>query len=95
MRLTQEAIATELFKLPGWEVKDSKLHKIYRFTDFVQAFGFMSCCAITAEKMDHHPEWFNVYSKVVVDLTTHDEGGITPKDIALAYQMEIYAKLLA
>ena len=59
-----------------------------RFDDFVAAFGFMSSAALVAEAMNHHPEWFNVYGRVVVDLTTHDAGGITEKDLALARRMD-------
>ena len=61
------------------------------FEDFNQAFGFMSRVALTAEKMDHHPEWFNVYRTVEVTLSTHDAGGVTEKDIALAKAMESFA----
>ncbi|MEQ8714455.1 MAG: 4a-hydroxytetrahydrobiopterin dehydratase [Cyclobacteriaceae bacterium] len=68
-----------------WQEKDNKLTREFQFDDFVQAFGFMSKVAIVAEKMDHHPNWSNVYNKVVVELTTHDAGNtITEKDRALA-----------
>lgn len=68
-----------------WQEKDNKLTREFQFDDFVQAFGFMSRVAIIAEKMDHHPNWSNVYNKVVVELTTHDAGNtITEKDRALA-----------
>jgi 4a-hydroxytetrahydrobiopterin dehydratase len=73
---------------PAWSVKENKLHREYRFADFSAAFGFMAQVALKAEKADHHPEWFNVYNRVVVDLATHDAGGITEKDLALARQME-------
>jgi 4a-hydroxytetrahydrobiopterin dehydratase len=65
-------------------VKDGKLHREYKFPDFAHAFGFMATAAVLIEKMNHHPEWFNVYSRVAVDLVTHDAGGITTKDLALA-----------
>ena len=84
MRLSDEQIKTELLALPGWSVINGKLHKDFVFDDFVEAFGFMTRAAIHIEKMNHHPEWFNVYSKLSVDLTTHDAGGITQNDIVLA-----------
>jgi 4a-hydroxytetrahydrobiopterin dehydratase len=84
MRLSDEQIKTELSGLSGWSVINGKLHKDFVFDDFVEAFGFMTRAAIHIEKMNHHPEWFNVYNKISVDLTTHDAGGITQNDIALA-----------
>jgi len=80
----QEALA----ELGSWAVVDGKLHREYRFRDFVQAFGFMTQVALLAERAAHHPKWFNVYNRVVVDLTTHEAGGITRKDLDLARQME-------
>jgi 4a-hydroxytetrahydrobiopterin dehydratase len=88
MKLTDAEIAEQLAALPQWKVVDGKLHRELKFKDFVEAFGFMSRCALLAEKRDHHPEWFNVYNKVVIDLTTHDAGGITAKDVELAQAME-------
>ena len=68
-----------------WEEKDNKLVRTFQFKDFVEAFGFMSRVAIVAEKMDHHPNWSNVYNQVVIELNTHDAGNIvTEKDHALA-----------
>ncbi len=84
MKLSSEQISEELKNLPGWSVKDEKLHKDFEFNDFNQAFGFMTRAAMHIEKMNHHPEWFNVYNKLTVDLTTHDAGGITENDINLA-----------
>ena len=84
MRLSDEQIRAELAGLPGWSVVNAKLHKDFVFDDFVDAFGFMCKAAIHIEKMNHHPEWFNVYNKISVDLTTHDAGGITQNDITLA-----------
>jgi len=75
-----------------WQVIDGKLHKTYVFNDFVEAFGFMAMAAIQAEKMNHHPEWSNVYKRVVIDLTTHNAGGITEKDFDLAEVMESLAR---
>ncbi len=84
MKLSSEQISQELKNLPGWSVKDEKLHKDFEFGDFNEAFGFMTRAAMHIEKMNHHPEWFNVYNKLTVDLTTHDAGGITENDINLA-----------
>lgn len=71
-----------------WELVDDKLTKTFTFSNFVAAFGFMTQAAIVAEKSNHHPEWFNVYKTVKVQLTTHDAGGISAKDFDLARQME-------
>ena len=87
-RLTEAQLQESLATLDGWELKDGKLHKTYKFADFSQAWGFMSRAALIAEKMDHHPEWFNVYSTVRVDLNTHDAGGITRLDVELAQKMD-------
>jgi len=84
MKLSSEQISEELKNLPGWSVKDEKLHKDFEFGDFNEAFGFMTRAAMEIEKMNHHPEWFNVYNKLSVDLMTHDAGGITENDIQLA-----------
>ena len=83
-RLSSEKISEELKNLPGWSLKDEKLHKEFEFESFNQAFGFMTRAAMEIEKMNHHPEWFNVYNKISVDLMTHDAGGITENDIQLA-----------
>lgn len=83
-KLSDEQIKEELKKLPGWLLQNGKLHKEYVFKDFVEAFAFMTKAALHAETMNHHPEWFNVYNKLKVDLMTHDAGGITSNDIALA-----------
>jgi len=90
-KLDHTVIEAKLLDIPGWELRESKLHREFRFDDFVRAFGFMSAAAIVAEKMDHHPEWFNVYNKVTVDLTTHDAGGITELDFELAGAMSALA----
>ena len=87
-KLTDDQVREELKNLPGWTLENGKLHKEFVFKDFVQAFGFMTKAALYAEKMDHHPEWFNVYNKLRVDLMTHDAGGITTNDIALAKAFE-------
>ena len=84
MRLSSEQISEQLKNIPGWSVKEEKLHRDFEFESFNQAFGFMTRAAMEIEKMNHHPEWFNVYNKLTVDLTTHDAGGITENDIGLA-----------
>ncbi len=75
-------------QLDGWTGGDDFITKVFRFEDFAQAFGFMTRIAIIADKMDHHPDWFNVYNRVDVTLTTHDAGGVTDKDLTLAQAME-------
>ena len=89
---TEAEIATALAGLPAWSVEENKLHRLYKFADFVTAFGFMSSAALVAERMNHHPEWFNVWSTVRVHLTTHDAGGITALDFELARAMEEIAE---
>ena len=93
-RATASEIDEQLKALKGWAVVNDKLHKEYKFPDFVHAFGFMATSAIAIERMNHHPEWFNVYSKVVVDLTTHDAGGISAKDFKLAAFLDSIAQKL-
>jgi 4a-hydroxytetrahydrobiopterin dehydratase len=87
-KLDADAVATRLTEIPGWTLRGGKLHREYKFADFVDAFGFMASAALVAERLNHHPEWQNVWSTVVVDLTTHDAGGITAKDFELAQAME-------
>lgn len=82
--LSLQALETELKQLDGWTIENGKLHREYKFPSFVEAFGFMSSLALVSEALGHHPEWFNVYNRVTIDLTTHDAGGITSKDIAWA-----------
>ena len=94
-KATQTEIDHALASLPGWSVVGGKLHKSYKFPDFVHAFGFMATSAIAIERMNHHPEWANVYNRVVVDLTTHDADGITKKDFELAALLESIARKLA
>ena len=85
--LEQKDIEAKLATLNGWSLKAGKLYREFQFRDFVQAFGFMSQAALVAERMDHHPEWFNVYRTVRVELTTHDAKGITDLDFELAAAM--------
>jgi 4a-hydroxytetrahydrobiopterin dehydratase len=93
MRLTDAEIHAKL--LPGWTFNDGKLHREYKFADFAHAFGMMATAAPLIEKMDHHPEWSNVYNRVTVDLSTHDAGGVTAKDLKLAEVLEGIAQQLA
>ena len=92
IKLTEEQIQKELANLQGWSVVNGKLHKDFVFVDFIEAFGFMSKAAIHIEKMNHHPEWFNVYNKIKVELVTHDAGGITQNDVNLARTLNSLAK---
>jgi len=88
-KLTGDARKAALAKLAGWsEVKDrDAITKTFVFRDFNEAFGFMTRAALVAEKLDHHPEWFNVYKTVTVTLSTHDAGGLTERDVTLAEAM--------
>lgn len=90
-KLSKDEIEAAIAELDGWSLDDGKLYREYKFDNFIEAFGFMTSAAIAAEKMNHHPEWFNVYSKVKVHLTTHDAGGITELDIKLAKKMNALA----
>jgi 4a-hydroxytetrahydrobiopterin dehydratase len=93
-KLTDSEIETALADLPGWSVAGGKLHREYQFADFIHAFGFMATAAVAIEAIGHHPEWFNVYHTVKIDLTTHDAGGITSNDTDLAAKLEAIAKKL-
>jgi len=90
VKLAASEITTRLATLPMsmWSIRDDKLHREYQLADFVEAFGFMAKVALIAERMGHHPEWFNVYNKLIVDLTTHDVGGLSSKDFDLATAIE-------
>lgn len=83
-KLDSQSISEQLGALEGWTVLDNKLHRSLAFDNFVAAWGFMNQVALLAEKMDHHPEWSNVYGKVEINLTTHDAGGISSRDFDLA-----------
>ena len=89
-KLTGSARTSALAKLHGWsEVKGrDAISRKFTFSDFNEAFGFMARAALIAEKLDHHPEWFNVYNKVEVTLATHDAGGVTERDVKLAEAMD-------
>jgi 4a-hydroxytetrahydrobiopterin dehydratase len=93
-RFSGPELAEALSNLKGWAVVDGKLHKEYKFADFIHAFGFMATAALVIEKIGHHPEWFNVYNRVTVDLTTHDAQGITSKDADLAIILDQIASKL-
>lgn len=79
-KLDDTAIADLLTASPGWERRDDSIYREFRFANFRTAFAFMTQLAIVAEKLDHHPEWFNVYNRVEITMTTHDAGGITGLD---------------
>ncbi len=85
--LSTSEIEAALASMPGWSLTNGKLHRELRFPDFMHAFGFMAEAALHAEKLDHHPEWSNVYGRVVVDLVTHDAKGVTELDLELARRM--------
>lgn len=83
-KLSDVEIRDRLRTVPGWSLTEGKLRREFKFARFVEAFGFMSSLALVAEKLDHHPEWSNVYNRVVIDLQTHDADGITELDFELA-----------
>ncbi|WP_419552261.1 4a-hydroxytetrahydrobiopterin dehydratase [Candidatus Poriferisodalis sp.] len=86
--LSQDELAGLAADLGEWAVSGSELRRTFRFGNFVEAFGFMTSAALVAEKMNHHPNWSNVYSTVEVALNTHDRGGVTELDAALARAMD-------
>lgn len=87
-KLTDAQIQENLAQVDGWTIEDGKLHKEFQFDTFVTAFGFMTQLALVAESLNHHPEWFNVYNRVTIDLTTHDAGGISELDFQWAKQAD-------
>ena len=89
-KLSDQEIAAALAKLPGWSRVDSRsaIFKKFQFADFNTAFGFMARVALAAEKQDHHPEWFNVWNRVEITLSTHDAGGLSGRDVKLAETIE-------
>ena len=87
-KMTSTQIEAELKNVPEWALKDNKLHRELKFKNFKQAFGFMTQVAMQAECMNHHPEWSNVYNRVSLDLTTHEAGGISERDFALAKKID-------
>jgi 4a-hydroxytetrahydrobiopterin dehydratase len=86
--LGAEELAGALRELPGWELRDGKLQRELTFADFAEAFAFMTRVALAAEKLDHHPDWSNVWNRVAITLWTHDAGGITRRDVELAKKIE-------
>lgn len=90
-KLSDSDIQKDLEKLSGWSVENGKLHKEFQFDNFVSAFGFMTQLALIAESMNHHPEWFNVYNRVTIDMSTHDAGGITELDFKFAEHADALA----
>ena len=92
-KLSNERRAEVLGQLAGWQAVDGRdaITRTFKFKDFNEAFGFMARAALIAEKMDHHPEWFNVYNRVDVTLSTHDAGGLTELDVELAAAMDSLA----
>jgi len=92
-KLTGPARQDALAKLPGWQAVEGRdaITRQFQFADFNAAFGWMTRVALLAEKMDHHPEWFNVYNKVNVTLATHEANGVTTRDIKMALAMDVYA----
>lgn len=91
-KMTDAEITGALPTLPGWALKDGKLHREYKFPDFKRAMDFLQSAVPGIEKMNHHPEWANVYNRVTVDLNTHDAGGITAKDFELGALLEELSK---
>jgi 4a-hydroxytetrahydrobiopterin dehydratase len=91
MAIDPQTAKNRLSEIPGWELAGDELTREFKFKDFAQAFGFMAATAITAEKMNHHPDWQNVYNKVTVRLSTHEASGLTDLDFELASRMnQIY-----
>ncbi|MXX47869.1 MAG: 4a-hydroxytetrahydrobiopterin dehydratase [Chloroflexi bacterium] len=86
-KLDDSEISGRLSEIPGWGYEDGSLTREFQFDNFVSAFGFMSSVALLAEKLDHHPNWSNVYNTVSIGLNTHDAGGVTDFDFVLAGQI--------
>jgi 4a-hydroxytetrahydrobiopterin dehydratase len=89
--LSAEEVQARMVDVPGWEVRDGKLHREFVFTNFNEAFGFMTRLALVAEKLDHHPDWSNGWNKVTIDISSHEAGGITPRCFALAAAANAFA----
>jgi 4a-hydroxytetrahydrobiopterin dehydratase len=90
--LNPDDIRARLDAIPAWELAGNRIRRQYKFADFASAFGFMAAAAVVAERMNHHPEWSNVYNRVTVELTTHDAGGLTGLDFDLAGRMDQLAR---
>ena len=91
VKLSESEVDARMSELPGWRREGDKIRRQFQFADFVGAFSFMTRCALVAEKMDHHPDWSNVWNKVDVTLWSHDAGGITDRDFRLAQAMNAAA----
>lgn len=91
-KLSDDEVRQSLAALDGWSLDDGKLFRELQFKDFIQAFGFMTRVALLAEQANHHPEWANVYNRVRIHLVTHDAGGITERDFALAAAIDAVAR---
>lgn len=89
--LSDDELSVAVEELDGWDLLDGRLHRQLRFSDFPRAFGFMAAVATVAQAMDHHPDWSNSYNTVTIDLVTHDLGGVTALDVALAQQISALA----
>ena len=87
-KINEQELNNILTDLSGWSLEGAKITKSFQKKDFKEAFGFMTQIALKAEQMNHHPEWSNVYNRVTIQLTTHDKGGVTEKDIELAQFIE-------
>ena len=87
-KINEQELNNILSDLSGWSLEGAKITKSFQKKDFKEAFGFMTQIALKAEQMNHHPEWSNVYNRVAIQLTTHDESGVTEKDIELAQFIE-------
>ena len=85
--LQDEELKELVYKIPGWEIKSEQIQREFNFSDFIEAFSFMTKVALLCEKYNHHPNWDNVYSKVIIKLSTHDLGGITNLDQSLASEI--------
>jgi len=90
-KLSDSELERGLRELPGWSLSAGKLRREFAFRDFNAAFGFMARVALVAEQLNHHPEWWNVWNRVRVELTTHDAGGLTSLDLELARRMDAIA----
>jgi 4a-hydroxytetrahydrobiopterin dehydratase len=87
-RLSKRESAVGLWDLKGWRLVKKKLHRIFEFKDFTQAFAFMKRVAVAADRMNHHPNWSNAYNEVIIDLSTHSAGGLTKMDFELAKKIQ-------
>lgn len=87
-KLNKKEVSARLAKLPSWSIEHGKLHRVFAFRDFREAFSFMTGVALAAEAMNHHPDWSNAWNKVVIDLVTHSAGGLTKNDFDLAAKIQ-------